>query len=744
MSKIKTISQNNDSILATFIHRALVHGLGLLGLLITVCFFTATYDSAQVKLTLLQMGGITLLFLWAAGKIALRQNPFTREKLPFLLPVFVYIGWNICCYVLAPYHLEATEEFSRFIIYGGLTLLAATELKITDLRVITNYMLVAAWISFTYASVQTINIFFPGFDPMDWRGFFSNRVFSTHANPNFFADFVVFSSCIIATAYVISRKKSLLVLFGLGAVTLCFTESKGAWVAYACCAVIGMLLYTNTLASALKKHLKKINVIAATLILTTGLLVGYFSVKRFQSVSFRTHTWLSTLEMIKDTPVFGVGIGNFKVIYAAYKRPQIFYIENAHNVETQHAENEILEQTAVSGIPGLAIFLWLMSTVFYGAWKRLKAHENWSTQKEYYLYLLGYTTALAGMFVHSWVDVSIHFASSGFFFALFMGIILALLSPQQDLSTPADQPQSFKWVTVLFKIVLSGLWLTLAVFLIMYFREITAPLVLRTFIQNLLLYISWAVLLGALIAAGYISLRSAFLIKRWPALLLLCIVPPLLYGSFYLFLANHYYSLAITFSTLGKNDGAIIYFTRAVKGNPFQIEYRQFRANLLAAELYLNESFAPNRGDTKTPSNDFKRALRDFDAVEKASPNHPLLHHNRGQLYYTMALRRSDDATRAHNDAEYEQIKQNALYLMEQAKKSFERSLEADPTYEETYAFLIQIGLLTSNLAEAQQWLDRYEQGPAGVTEEQFLEPIKNNPRMKMLQMQINARKAQL
>ena len=110
-----------------FLHRALVHITGALGLLITLSFFTATYDTAQVKLTLLHMGGWLLVGLWAALKIAQRTSPFTRKNLPFLLPVFVYLGWNILCYVFAPYHAEAAEEFIRFLLYGLLTLLAATE-----------------------------------------------------------------------------------------------------------------------------------------------------------------------------------------------------------------------------------------------------------------------------------------------------------------------------------------------------------------------------------------------------------------------------------------------------------------------------------------------------------------------------------------------------------------------------------------------------------------------------------------
>lgn len=723
-----------------FIHQALVHGTGLLGLLVSLCFFTATYDTAQVKLTLFHMGAVLLLSLWAAAKIALKQNPFSRERFPFLLPIFVYLGWQGFSYALAPYHLEAAEEFIRLFLYGGIVLLVATEFTQKDIKILTNYILITVWISFGYALLQILNIFFPGLDPVNWRGFFTKRVFSTHANPNFFADFVVFTSCIIGATYVITRKKSLLTLLGVGAVALFYTESKGAWLAYAFCAALAAIVYTNTLSVGLKKHLKKINGFVLLLILIATALTGYFTKQRFQSVSFRTHTWLATVEMIKDNPILGVGTGNFKVIYSAYRRPQIFYIEKLHNVETQHAENEILEQAAVGGLVGLALFIWLMGSVFYLAWRRLKDSGQDPSLLERNLYLWGYATALAGMFVHSWVDVSIHFVSSGFFFALLMGVVLALCIPPQEEKVVLP-PASPLPILLILRGALTLCWIALMVRFFYQFHEVASPLSMRTFGEASLVFISWSVLILVLSAAGYILLASAFRLKNAWALLILMLVPILFYGAFSLFRANHYYSVGISLAQLGNNDGAIAYFTKAVRANPLQVEYRQFRGNVLAIALQMGKIFSPNRGDSKAPANDFERALRDFEAVEKASPNHPLLHHNRGQLYYTMALRRSDDATRARNDEEYEEIKQDALNLMAQAKNSFQRALLADPVNETTYAFLIQIGLLENDLTSAQQWLDRYYQGPDGVSEEEFLAPLRENPRMRVLAQQIAARR---
>ena len=709
MAKAKKIATASSSLFppADFIHRALVHGLGVLGLLITLCFFTATYDSAHVKLTLLQMGGTVLLALWAEACIARRKNPFTRARLPFLLPVFIYIGWNILCYALAPYHAEAAEEFFRFLLYGGLTLLAATELTVQDVKTLTKYLIVAAWISFAYATLQIFKRWWPAIDPVDWRGLFTTRVFSTHANPNFFADFAVFSSCIIAAAYALTRKKSLLVLLTLAPVCLFFSESKGAWLAYAFCAALAAVVYTNTLAGTVQKHLKKINLTVLALLLASVLAAGYYTSQRMQSVNFRTHTWLGVVEMIKDRPVFGVGVGNFKVIYSAYRHPQIFYIESAPNVETQHAENELLEQAAVAGLPGLAVFLWMLFFIFYLAWRRLKETGTVPASRERNLYLWGYGVALAGMFVHSWVDISIHFASSGFFFALFAGVVLALcFSPEANSFIPARaaaaEKENTSPVVRLLQLTLALAWLTLIIVLCAQFYEVMSPVAIRSVTEFVLAAAAWLVLVGALLGAAFISIAAALKFKRPSALLVLCAAVPLLYGAFSLFRANHYYSLAVNFSQTQNYDGALLYFTKAVRANPLQAEYRQFRANVLALTLDLTRTFAPNRGDKKSPSNDFERALRDLDTAQKMSPNHPLLHHNRGQLYYVLALTQNNRATHAKSQAEYDPLAQSARENMALAKAAFKRALLADPTNEQTYAYLIQIALLENDLVRAQ------------------------------------------
>lgn len=722
---------------AAFLHKALVHTTGALGLLISISFFTATYDSALVKSTLLHMGGLLLAALWAALQITRRKTPFTKQNLPFLLPVFVYLGWNIICYIYAPYHREAAEEFIRLLWYGIITLLAATEFSFEDIKQITRWFLTALFISLAYAVVQILNIFFPGIDPIDWHGFFTKRIFSTHANPNFLADFLVFTSFLAAGVFLARRKKIIPLMLGLGIVALFFTESKGAWLAYGICLALGSWLYANCGPAALQKYRRRINVLALLALLGTALLAGVYTFKRFQSVSFRTHTWLATFEMIKESPVTGVGVGNFKTIYSAYRRPQIFYIEDAHNIETQHAENELLEQGAVSGMVGLAVFLWMLVFIFTLGTRTL-CHHSLNEEKKYYL--LGYVVAFGAIVLHSLVDVSVHFASTGFFFAFLMGAIIALCAPAptQDVTLSPASPTRLVWGL---RVLLAAGVTAVIIQLFRWFYEITSVLGSQTLGEVLLILVSWAIFVACLVAGAYVLLRAAWLLRSAGALGVLLLLLPLEILAYAPFQANHYYSLAVTFNNLANLEGSLVYFTRAIKFNPLQTEYYQFRANLLATRFDLTKRFSPARGDKHTPSDDYTRALQDYAVVEKNSPNHPLIHQNKGQLYYTLALYRNDQSKHARSHVEYELFTQEALDNMTRAKRSFERSLLADPVNPATYAYLIQIALLENNLEEAQRWIDTFRQGPAGVSEPEFLERHKKYPPIEALQAQLNARR---
>ena len=725
-----SVKENTQSTLPLFLHKALVRGTGWLTLLVSVCFFTATYDSAQVKLTLLQIGATMLLTLWAALKITQRHNPFTRRTLPFLAPLLIYVGWMTLSFLCFPYKLEAAEEFLRLWLYGAISCLIACEFTREDVCTLTRFIIASAWICLGYGALQIINIWLPGVDLLPWHGFFGHRIFSTLANPNFFGAFIVFTSGIIAAEFLRTRKKALLMLLVIGLVDLIFTESKGAWLAYAGMIVLGTFAYTNCI-STVKKHLKKINIVAITCLLLAAGAAGVYSVKRFQSISFRTYTWLSALEMTKDSPVLGTGPGSFKIVYPAYRRAQIFYIENAHNTETAHAENEYLEQAATGGVIGLALFLWLMSFLLIGTYKNMQRTDETTSRM-----LLGYGAALAGILLHSVVDISVHFASSGTLVAVCIGVLVALMlqnpPPQDTTQTPSSPPFLLWGMRILTWIAI----LAVMVYASATFYYVLRNIAVKTVGEVLLFALALITFSGVILGAAYVYARTIKQTMRVSVcgLLLISLLPCVFFWR--IFLANHYYSLGVALVQMGQAHASLGAFSDAVKLNPYLAEYRQYRANVFAMTLDPTKRFVPALGDTNTARTDFERAMEDFNFVLGHNPNHALLHHNLGQLYYTLAMRQLGQAqTEPAQALLYRSLAEENL---QQAKQYLTQSLRLDPVHVNTYLLLINMALITRHVDEAQAWADAYYKGPDDVTEEEFLARHRENPHMQAAQAHID------
>ena len=724
----------------SLIDKALSWGLGILCLLVSVSFYTGTYDTAFVKITLFQTGALILSALWLSLLSVEKRCPVTRQNLPWVLPFLLYFGWNFLGYLLSPYKLAGFDEFFRYILYFFLSFIVLDRFTQDSAKTLTKCIVLAAWISCLYGAVQILDRWFVGIDIMPWRGFFGTRIFSTHANPNFFADFIVFSSCIVMAEYLRTRQKRLLVLLAVAAVDLFFSESKGAWIGFAASAGFFVAVYTYAL-SGIKKQLRTFHVAAAVLLLGALVLAGVYAAKRFQSVSFRAYTWAGSFAMVQDSPVMGTGVGSFKTIYPAYRKPQIFYIEKAHNNETQHAENEYLEQWATGGTVGLALFLGLLFFVLYGGVRGLKSlalraqGQKEKTDNKVW-WLLGYSSAFFGILVHSFFDISIRFVSTGLFFAVFAALIVRLVMPEEKTEPrlPASAPAVWRWVA-------RGVFLAGVLYVggnVLYLFGQTAANVSAKGAGDWVLKIcAWTVILGVSCAVGGMYLKAAFAAKwvRVPLVLLLSLLP--VQWVFGFFLSDHYYGIAAAFSARGLFDGALDFYQKAIESNPFVPGYHQYRAYILRQTMDLSKTFSSLKGDKKGPSTDYDRALKDLKYVEKHVPNHALLHQALGEFYYTYAVYFSQMSQTAELEFERMEYGQKAVENMELAKKSFRHSLLLDPVNEATYVYLTSIALMEKNPAQAQAWIDAYRRGPEGVTEPEFLQIHKKSGQLDKLQMRL-------
>ncbi len=685
---------------------------------ITLSFSIITYNTVTIKNVFFLLFFFLLFALWAAFKSS-AARAFDKKRFIYFLPLIIYVLYNIISFLFNPYKLNSFEDFFYYTAVYTIPLLLVPLQRYASVRVINNFFFLTCFICYAYGAVQIIDIWvLKGADIMPWAEFFGKRIFSTQANPNFFADFLAFSLFWVFVNFLERKEKRFLVLFVLGVVDLYFTESKGAWLAFGAGVFILCLFYTNFFVPALSKKEKTfINTLGALMVCAVIILTAVFSVKRMQSVNLRVETWKGIVNMVSSRPVFGYGAGAFKTVYPEFRKPEIFYIEKIHNNETMHAENEYLEVLANGGVIGFALFIFVIVYIITLAIKKVRFLTSSGGPAPPQAYaLLSFLCAFIVILIHSFVDISLRLVSTSFFYALFMALILFLVRPAyNDYEVKAVNKTKLLSAVrsvVFFAAYAGAVWFVYIIYCSMGSLAENSGLG-----RSAVWFLMWGVLfITALGAMGifYKTLSSS----GYKATFSMLIFIPLIFAPCYLFMADKDASVAHYYFRNANFDGVVSASTESIKYNPFNLAIRRLRARGFSERWLKTKTNEPRSGDKKGEYlSDFERAAKDFEYLEKHSPNEALLHQDFGSLLYKRAVelfREGDDA--------------GAYELLSKAEMQFKKSLLLDPVLDATYMSLANIEILRRNPKGALVWLEEYLKGPQGVTNKEYLDINKNNP----------------
>lgn len=437
----------------------ILYGLPIFYFLMAVSFYLGTYDSAQIKITIFQIGGIALICSWLIYKFETNFFYSFKKNIIVILPIILFLISGFVSYFHSPFQLTSLSEFLRRCIYCFLAIILIDCFEETkNLKRLVNFLIFATYLVCIYAIIQFIDTrYFPappaqGLDPFAWRWAFGNRIFSTFGNPNFFGDFLIVMSPIVLALFFKKKSIHLLFLWLLITFSTIFSYSKGAWIGFGVGLIAFAFLFVSFILNMKKRN--KIILIAIMSIFTISIIVGgtlFQLKKRPDSSSFRVFTWLSCWEMINTHPIIGTGIGTFYLTYPSYRRPQIFFIEGMHNTESDHPENEYLEVFYDEGMIGLSIFLLLILTIFVIGFKNLSYFKRNNLNKTTLPYLqLGFISALVAQLAHDCVCVSLRFVSSGVMLWMLLGCIVAIALSCLNKNTDAKETQN----NVMFPIIL--------------------------------------------------------------------------------------------------------------------------------------------------------------------------------------------------------------------------------------------------------------------------------------------------
>jgi O-antigen ligase len=201
--------------------------------------------------------------------------------------------------------------------------------------------------------------------------FSHRRLFTFYGNKIIFASFLALFIPFSFTLAVFLKNKTLRISAALSFLLLLpillFNASRSVW---------GAVLFTILVISFLKSKKLAVSLLIIILIIGFFLLPNYFQNRAATTFNpdrwgDRVAMWESAVNISKDFPIFGTGLGTYKKLFHKYNSP-----EDHKEQGNLHAHSSYLELLAEAGIVGLAAFLALFIIYFRNFFRFYKKALN--------------------------------------------------------------------------------------------------------------------------------------------------------------------------------------------------------------------------------------------------------------------------------------------------------------------------------------------------------------------------------
>ena len=145
----------------------------------------------------------------------------------------------------------------------------------------------------------------------------------------------------------------------------------------------------------------------------------------------RLKIWGRTLEIIRDYPLLGTGMGTYGIIFRRHKIPAPLTPGTiaCYGQSARFAHNEYLQIAAETGLPSLVIFLWIIILIFRTGLRKLRISSDApiprypDTPVPQYL-TIGLLSGLTGVLLHSLVDFVLRPPATDILFIYFAALIM--------------------------------------------------------------------------------------------------------------------------------------------------------------------------------------------------------------------------------------------------------------------------------------------------------------------------------
>lgn len=317
-----------------------------------------------------------MLFLIAMFVVFIINSPDYRISLEGFRAVIQYILWYFVIIQLLKDTKGAKRICLIFVIVVSLMAIHGVYQYIIGVD------MPAGWVDSKEAGVRT-------------------RVFSILTSPNILGSLVTLALPLTLSFGAISKNNKTKVLFYILALTmvgcLVFTFSRGAWIGFG----VAILVYAFLKDKRLLIPVLIVGLLAAVLVPGIANRITYMLSPEYIESSLRGGRlvrWITGLQILKGTPLFGVGLGHFGGAVAMNN--DLSYLVGTEMVETFYMDNYYLKTAVETGIFGLFAFVMLMYQIIVNGLRTIRI----TTDKVSRELEIGILAGLFGVIVHNFVE----------------------------------------------------------------------------------------------------------------------------------------------------------------------------------------------------------------------------------------------------------------------------------------------------------------------------------------------------
>ncbi len=319
-----------------------------------------------------------------------------------------------------------------------------------------------------YACVQSLGYDFFMWGDFDWGGDFK-RVTSTLGNPDFMAGYLLATIPLSVAFGLASEKRWSKILAGISAglqvIAIVLSLSRGVWVGVAWSLIALAAILPNwreyfRRAGEIARQPRilqagSVGLVILVIVLWPALagLCQRFAGGVGSSLEERGLIYVSSMKLLKESPLCGVGLDAFPVRFPEVRDPRLsrylpigglsiggFYVEHAHS--------EFLEVLVNVGLVG---FLLWMGSLFF--WSKTLLQRLHSSDRTAALLAGACWISVAGTLGHNLFTVTLRHTSSAAMFWSMFGIAMGALGQSEE---PQNIRREKNWRWVVLALLIAG------------------------------------------------------------------------------------------------------------------------------------------------------------------------------------------------------------------------------------------------------------------------------------------------